>query len=198
MDGLSSPKTAKIINYAVKCCDKDKECYVEIGTYSGYTLCCAAYQNNVPCVGIDDLSLADFTCPEILEQKKAEVRKKIKNNIAKMVWNKSISFFEHDFRQVKLQFPEPRTIGTLYIDGYHNYDQTMAAFEWAEPMLSDEAIIICDDVQLQQVEIAVLEKVFNGKYKLALFAAHVADGNDMTLDENISTGIAVLQYRRPK
>jgi len=199
MDGLSSPKTAKIINYAVKCCDKESECYVEIGTYSGYTLCTAAYQNNVCCVGIDDLSMIDFAHPDDLPNKREIVRKQIQSNIARMTWNTNISFFEHDFRNVTLKFPDKeRTIGVFYIDGYHTYEQTKQAFEWGEPQLSDEAIVIVDDCNLAHVEIAVLEQVLAGKFKLCFFGAHVTNEIDMTLDENISTGLAVLQYRRSK
>lgn len=197
MEGLSSPKTAKIINYAAKCCNPETESYVEIGSYTGFTLCAASFQNSVPCVGFDDLSMVDFCDESTRAKKQEEVRAKIQSNIASMKWNKNISFFEEDFRKVDLKYDgKDRTIGVFYIDGYHSYDQTIAAFNWGLPKLSDEAIIIVDDAHLLQVETAVLEQVFAGKFKLALFAANVPESNDLTLDEGISTGIAVLQFRR--
>jgi predicted O-methyltransferase YrrM len=198
--GLSSPKIAKIINYACKCCDYGKEAYVEIGTYSGYTLAAAAYQNNTTCVGIDDLSMDDFFAnDEWREQGRKDCREMIKKAMG-LVKNKNVMFVEEDFRKIdKLEFkPDPRKIGVLYIDGFHSYEQTTQAFTWAEPQFADEAIVICDDVNLPQVYRAVVEQALTGKYVIDILAKHTTDDFDVTLDQYISTGLAVLHYVRPK
>jgi len=195
--GLSSPKIAKIINYASKCCDPKTEVYVEIGTYSGYTLAAAGYQNNTQCIGIDDLSMKDFYSDAILEEKKEDCRKMIAKSIS-LVRNGAINFVEKDFRMIeRLDFqPDPKKIAVFYIDGYHSYEQTKLGFEWGEPQLADEAIIIVDDLHMPQVYRSVLEQVFNGKYTILALMKHTPEDGDTTLDEYISTGLAVLYYKR--
>lgn len=200
MGGLTAPKIAKIINYAVKCCDKD-DAYVEIGTFSGFSLMAAAYQNNITCVGIDDLSILKETCFYALDEIET-ARQKCRETIEKgktLVRNPNVMFIERDFRTIgKLEFkPTDKKIAVLYIDGYHSTEQTKAAFYWAEPQLADNSIIILDDLHMAEVYQATLEMVATGKYFLLLLASHTTDqyDNHHTLDEYISTGIAVLQYK---
>ncbi len=38
------------------------------------------------------------------------------------------------------------TIDILFIDSWHNYDEAMADWETYEPLLSDLALVICDDI----------------------------------------------------
>jgi len=200
MHGLTSPKIAKIINYAVKCCDKN-DAYVEIGTFSGYSLIAAAYQNNIMCVGIDPLTIEKETCFYQVAEIEA-LKQKCRDSIEigrNFIRNPNVIFLEKDFRTIeKLEFkPEDKKIAVLYIDGYHDVEQTKGAFNWAEPQFAKNAIIILDDLHMQEVYQATLEMVGTGKYYLLLLASHTTDmyDNHHTLDEYISTGIAVLQYK---
>jgi hypothetical protein len=192
--GLTSPKAAKIINYAVRCMNEN-EAYIEIGTYTGFTLCAASYQNTRVCIGIDDLSMKDFVSLENVVKEKEKVRAKIEANISSMN-NKKIWFFEQDFRTIdKISFdPDTLKVGVCYVDGYHDFEQTNAALKWIEPQLADEAIIIVDDMHIPPVYGAVLEHIMNHHYFLLFSAMHTPD--DCQLDEYIATGLAVIQYRR--
>jgi predicted O-methyltransferase YrrM len=173
----------------------ENEAYMEIGTYTGYTLCAAGYQNTRVCVGIDDLSMADFVKSEYLNAKQEEVRNTIHANMSRMM-NKRIFFIESDFRKVdKVHFDPPTLkIGVAYLDGYHDYAQTKQAIEWTIPQLSDEAIIIMDDVHLPGVYGAIMETVLQPRFYLLFLAMHSPE--DWALDEYISTGLAVIQYKR--
>lgn len=192
--GLTSPKTAKIINYAVRCAGEN-EAYVEIGTYTGFTLCAASYQNSRVCVGIDDLSMKDFVSLENVVKEKERVREKIISNMSIMN-NKKLWFIEQDFRMIESVKFEPDTlkIGVAYIDGYHDFEQTSEALKWIEPQLADEAIVIVDDMHIPPVYGATLEHIMNPHYYLIFHAMHTPD--DMQLDEYIATGLAVIQYKR--
>jgi predicted O-methyltransferase YrrM len=197
--GLSSPKTAKIINFASKCCDRE-DAYVEIGTYSGYTLCAAGYQTQTTCVGIDDLSMDDLYHPEQKEEMKEKIRQRIKDNVSRLHNRHNMIFIEQDFRTIKnLEFkPDTKKIAVFYIDGFHDYQQTRMAFEWAEPQLADNAIIIMDDLHMKTVYAAAMDMALTGKYEVLLLAKHEPMDRNVTLDEYISTGLAVLEYKRPK
>src|SRR4051812_46744669 len=50
--GLSSPKTAKLLNLAASCMDEG-ELYVETGVFTGYTLISASFDNHKQVLGID-------------------------------------------------------------------------------------------------------------------------------------------------
>lgn len=198
--GLSSPKTAKIINYASKCCGVE-DAYVEIGTYSGYTLCAAGYQTLTTCVGIDDLSMEDFCRPEQNEEMKVKIRELIKTNLSRLHNQKNMMFIERDFRTIeKLMFqPDSKKIGVFYIDGFHDYEQTKRAFEWGEPQFADEAIIIMDDIHMPEVYAVALEKAQDvAHYDMLVLTKNSLQNRNVTLDEYISTGLAVFHYRRNK
>jgi predicted O-methyltransferase YrrM len=197
--GLSSPKTAKIINFAAKCCDVG-DAYVEIGTYSGYTLCAAGYQTMTTCAGIDDLSMDDLYHPDEKEAMKEKIRQRIQDNLSRLHNRQNMMFIERDFRTIeKLEFrPDAKKIAVLYIDGFHDFEQTNKAFEWAEPQLADEAIVILDDLHIPTVYDSVMKQIKDSdKYEIVVLAKNELQDRNMTLDEYISTGLAVLHYRRP-
>ena len=193
--GLSAPKVAKIINYASKCCEEN-EIYCEFGTFTGYTLCSAVYQTRTKCVGIDDLSMTDFYSPEKLEEAKTEIRNKIIKNIDWIRNKEHVLFFEKDFRTITLEME--KKIGVLYIDGKHTYEQTMQAFEWADPMLADNAVVIVDDLNIHGVQQSVMSQLENGKYWLLLWALGTPEFDDgfHTLDQYIQTGLGVLVRKK--
>lgn len=199
--GLSGVKTAKIINYASRCCYAN-ECYVEIGVYTGFTLCAAGYQNVTHCIGIDDFSLDDFYDQKDPEQVKKVFRDSVNNNIAH-IRNPNIQFIEADFRNVALDLESGnnkkiKSIGVLYLDGCHTTEQTIEGFKWAEPMLSDDAVIILDDSDQLRVEKAVGQIILEGNCRLLIHAIHTRDPHmvDVVLDEGICTGLTVLHYKR--
>ena len=189
--GMSGIRTAKILNEATRQLISKKECYVEIGTYQGFSLIAAGYQNNVLCYGIDDLSMSDIYRNNILA--KQGVRDALNYNLQ---FNLALNckFIENDFR--KVQF-ENKSIGVLYIDGKHTYEEVKDTLCWSEPFLANEALIIFDDVTTPGVGKAVLEYANLSDIELVLFMKAPISENEKkynqgrNLDSNIGNGLAI-------
>jgi len=87
----------------------------------------------------------------------------------------------------------------LFIDGEHDYKNVDDAFKWADPFLSDNAIVICDDIRIEGVYKRVIEAVAGGLYELLYLSVYTPSEQDDLQhkgkidDVNIGNGIAVLQ-----
>lgn len=189
-NGLSSPKTARIINFATRCCS-ESEIYCEVGTYTGYTLVSAAYQTFSTCIGIDNF---------VVDADKEKLRLGVQTAINKS-FNKKVSFIESDFKDISLcgLLKDDCSIGVYYIDGDHSYESTNAMFEWAYPRLSDNAIIIVDDLNMDSVQRSVIEQLASGKYSLVAWLVNLHDETEsmyQVLDGVFSMGIAILVKRK--
>lgn len=143
--GLSSPKLGKLLNFACRFMEKE-ESYVEIGSFTGYTLISASHHNsNKRFIGIDNMRLlGDKSTPE----QKEWVRNRLRINLEHF---KSGNHFiiEDDYRNVKL--PEQTKIGVFLIDGHHTREEAYDNFRWVKPYLSDSALIGIDDISISGV-----------------------------------------------
>ena|SRR3990167_10962171 len=160
--GISSVKTGKLLNCAVPFMEKN-EVYLEIGTFTGFSLASAAmYNGQFPCIGVDNFSFTGFDQCKLDETAEGPVDNKpiarAKVKLATQIINQdNIAFIEKDYKQVGLT---PGTkIGVFYIDGYHTKAEVLENFKWAEDKLADNALIFIDDISIGGVGEGVYEWV---------------------------------------
>lgn len=159
--GISSVKTGKLLNCAVPFLDKN-EVYLEIGTFTGFSLACAAlYNAQFPCIGIDNFSFTGFEQCKIEANadkvdNKPQARARVKLAM-RAVNQDNMAFIEKDFREVDLV--KDAKIGVFYIDGYHTKAEVLENFKWAEDKLADNALIFIDDISIGGVGDGVYEWV---------------------------------------
>lgn len=194
--GMSGSRTAKIINFACRCMEAD-EFYLEVGTFAGYTLISAGYENNAMCVGVDDFSLEDIIRPESRESARDSLRTILKRHL-ESYGSPNHKFMEVDFRKVDLAAESVGKLAVLFIDGKHTsqeVDETLAKFS---PYLAKDAVLIFDDVQFNNIPKS-LQKLWNSdEYEMLLYVISTVHKNDetihmnMSLNEHIANGICVM------
>lgn len=169
--------------------------YVEIGSYTGFTLISAGYRNTAPVVGIENFS-SPFLY-ETTDTGREVIRKMLYENVDKFGRGNE-SVVEKDFRQVDFK---GGTVAVLFVDGEHDYKNVDDAFNWIEPSLSTNAIVICDDVCIEGVYKRVIEAAASGLYELLYLSVYTSPKQDedqhkgKITDVNIGNGIAVLQRK---
>lgn len=153
--GMASSRFAKAINFAVKCLEEG-EFYAEIGTYSGFSLISAGYENTSPCIGIDDLSMPDFFKKEHSEGAKNSIREILHTNMNTFGFS-NLKHIESDFRNVVFDESQKGKMGVLLIDGKHTAAEVNDTLTWATPYLSKDSVILFDDVSMADVSHAVCD-----------------------------------------
>lgn len=144
--GLSSPKLGKLLNFACRFMDTT-ETYVEIGTFTGYTLISASQNNtNRKFIGIDNMRLLG---EKTTEDNRKWARNRLAINLDHFKYGNH-RVIDDDFRNVKL--PEDVHIGVFFIDGHHTEQEVYENFEWVHPRLSDQALILIDDISVCGVD----------------------------------------------
>ncbi len=114
--------------------------YLEVGVFTGSTLCAAVNNNKVNAVAIDNWSQAfgDYIMPEI------EVRSECLDNLRKFVTpGASVRLIEADFHNVDFS-----TLGKFNVymyDGRHLIQDQYEGITYALQALDDEFILIVDD-----------------------------------------------------
>lgn len=191
--GTTSPRIAKIINFATSLMD-DSECYLEVGVFTGFSLCSAGYLNGKKCVGIDNFDMGSVGWGPDANV----IREHCKGNIQKMTVNARL--IESDFRAVtKEQIGSP--VGVTFIDGRHEYKDVVENLEWVTPLLSDDAVLIFDDVGLEAVAWAI-KSWWATHYKqfeiLAYIKPHYVESKALThiQDQVIHQGICIMRYSK--
>lgn len=188
--GLTSYRTAKLLNYSASILDDD-ECYLEIGVFTGYTLMAAHYYNAKVCIGIDHFNSFGID-PEV-------VKNQCKKNIEYMSrsQNQGVLVIDSDFKDVTKEMIG-RSIGALFVDGGHSYEETRDQVDWATPLLSDQAVILFDDLCFAGVKQAVDEIMKRPGHELLFYAKpyYVGEGFYTDRDRVLNTGLAVVGYRR--
>lgn len=150
LGGTTSPKIARLLNFAVSQMDKD-ECYVEVGVFTGATLISAHWANGKPCIGIDsyseNIAEASIFPAEV-------IREKARNNISGLAMG--VKLIEKDFRNVKAD-EIPGKVAVAFIDALHTYNEVKENLRWLEPLLAEDALIFFDDINHEGVSRATLE-----------------------------------------
>ncbi len=189
MHGMASARLAKTINFAVKCMAND-EYYVEIGTFSGFTLISAGYETNKPCIGIDDLSVEDFFAAENIEVARKNVRLILEQNL-KMHSGFNIKFIESDFRKVAFEEDKKKKLAVLFIDGKHTEQEVNETLAWAEPYLAEDCVIIFDDSCMCGVDRAINDLWDRGGQLLFHASSNLDVPNEVT-----HYGVSIMYVKR--
>lgn len=150
-----------LISLAASCLDDD-ECYVNIGTWNGYSFFAGFFLNpEKECIGNDNFSL--FTkeySVSALEKDKAhrnfgDIRENFYSEFNRIKTPHAI-FKEGNWREFLSDFRSvtDKKVGFYFYDGGHDFESQYDALEMIMPYLSDSAIILIDDVNLSEVEAA--------------------------------------------
>jgi predicted O-methyltransferase YrrM len=191
--GTTSPRIAKIINFATSLLGPE-ECYLEVGVFTGYTLCAAGLLNDKKCVGIDNFDMTSVGWNPDADT----IYENCLGNLKRLSVNAQL--IRSDFRAVE---PEqiPGKIGVAFIDGRHEFADVYENLEWLTPKLADDAVVIFDDAGLGAVDIAIrswwLDKRENFDI-LAYIKAHYVDGAVTTpiQDQVAHQGLCIMRYQR--
>lgn len=192
--GTTSSRIAKLLNFAVSQID-DSECYLEVGVYNGTTLCSASYNNEKDCIGIDNYNQGSV---EYIDQKASDVKNRCLNSI-RCISNK-IKLIDKDFREVKKEEIE-KPVAVAFIDGKHDYPSVVENFEWLEPLLSDSAIIVLDDVNYLEVSKAMgywIGKNGNHYDLLTYIKPFYQDNRYISslYERFLNNGVAIIMFNR--
>lgn len=192
--GTTSVRIAKLLNFAVSQMDKD-ETYVEVGVFSGTTLCSAAHVNMKRCIGIDNYDVEEHRG---MGCEASSVRDRCLHNIKST--NCGAQLIEKDFRAVtKEEIAYP--IAVSFIDGKHDFVSVVDNLKWLEPMLADEAIIVFDDVNYLEVSRAIFTWIYERPETWDMLAyIKPMFLNDKCVnsvqDRFLNNGVCVLHYHK--
>lgn len=189
--GLTSPRTAKLINLAASCMEEGER-YVETGVFTGYTLIAAGFDNRKIVLGIDSFDMNGPDSSVGCEMDANKVREALKKNAAH--FNILGHVVEGDFKDIKL---EGIKTGVSFIDARHDYESVTKNLEWLEPSLAKDAVLIFDDVDCEGVDRSILfwaQEHLN--YELLFFAKSIEKMKSTpTYDKTFVNGLAVMRYR---
>lgn len=134
LEGWAAIPLMKILNYAVSECLQDGEIYLEIGTYAGRSLIPALKNNNARAYVIDNF------------WDSATLKPMFQRNVERFGVQDRIDLYDgnaEDFNQ-----PLPGKIGVYLYDANHDRGFSHFNLEKFKPYLSEQAIIIVDDVRI--------------------------------------------------
>lgn len=197
--GMTAPRVAKTINFACRCMEPG-DVYLEIGTYTGFTLLSASYRNNATTIGVDDFSLKDCIKPERMVEGRQAIKDLLKINLNRPALNGTRLVLDCDFREARLNADSK--IAVFFIDGEHDYKNVDDALKWAEPYLADTALVILDDVNMPGVYKRMAEGMASGEFQLLFYCLGEMDAKDkevnsgVSMDEKVANGIAILEKRK--
>lgn len=193
--GTTSSRIGKLLNFAVSQMDKS-ECYLEVGVFNGTSLCSAGYSSGKKCIGIDPFDEKYIANMCGLDAKM--IRDRAHHNVKNLApW---ATIIEKDFRDVT-----PEEIGApvavSFIDGHHSYEDVTTNFEWLEPKLADEAILVFDDINYEGVTRAISNWVaaHPSNYDLLFYAKpfYLSEENNWSVNERfLNNGTCVIRYHK--
>jgi hypothetical protein len=156
---MSTTHIGLLISIAVSCLDDD-ECYVNIGTWNGYSFFAGFLLNHSKqCVGNDNFSLFNGeNSSSIIEKDKAnrnfgDIRSFFYYEFNRIKTHNSI-FKEQDWKSFlkDFRFVTDKKIGFYFYDGAHDFDSQYEALKMAEPYFSSKCLILVDDTNLEDVK----------------------------------------------
>lgn len=184
VEGMGSENKLALLNHAASLLDPG-EVYVEVGTWKGSSIIAAMLGNPAARFhGFDDFS-EPHSEPD-------ELRRALMENLRRHGVEERLDFHEGNaFRLLRERVREP--VGAYFYDGDHSLLAHHLALAVAEPLLSDEALVIIDDTAWPAVRMAT------GRY----VARHPGYTRLLDLpsrhdfDPRWWTGLAVYRWRRP-
>lgn len=134
VDGMNTPNIRGLINHFAK----NANCYVEIGSYQGSTLCAAAYNNeNTKVIGVDNFSWANKKGRN--EQILKEATKRFNN----------VEFLKMDcFEAIDVLIDRKEKVDVFFYDGNHTYKDTTLAMAKMHDIMTRDGIMIVDDTNM--------------------------------------------------
>jgi predicted O-methyltransferase YrrM len=136
--GLAAVNNLALINAAAAFLEPG-ESYVEAGTFKGTSLIAAMLDNTGDFVAIDNFSMGDGS-PEL-----------VRANLERFGLG-PVTILEGDTADVlRSGALDDRRVGVFYYDAAHSYEAHVDALRLIEPYLADEALLIVDDSDWEQV-----------------------------------------------
>jgi protein O-GlcNAc transferase len=126
------------------------ESYVEVGTYYGASLIGAMRGNEGrDFVAIDVFS---FEVPEVKDRKlPAASREGLEENLRRFGLEGATILEGDAFEVIEGGSLGDRRVGVYYFDGPHDYESQVRGLQAIEPWLADEALLVVDDHDWEQV-----------------------------------------------
>lgn len=139
--GMASPKKLLLLNLAAtQLPENGHECYLEVGVYQGKSLIAALINNrNRIAVGCDNFSEFDDSSGSNLNA--------LNSNLARHGMQHQVRFYNESFQSLFQRWEADGLppIGAYFYDGAHDELSQYEALRQAEPLLSDNALVIVDD-----------------------------------------------------
>lgn len=193
-DKLGSDKVLNIItSYTKKKCLSRNIHYVEIGTFRGFSCINNAVKNTkVKCYTIDNFRF---------DKKNLEIfkfyKKKYKVN--------NLSLLNCDFEKAYDVLREKKIkIGTLFVDGPHDYRSQYIILERFKNLLTTNACIIIDDANYEHVKLATSDFLTNnndfklvGQYYSKIHPSLI-DKNTAKKNKNNWNGLHIIERNSKK
>ena len=158
MPGMSGRKYRYLINNLVSLIEDAR--YLEIGSWTGSTVCSAIYGNKVKAVCIDNWSQFNNT-EDIPYQRVLNIKnpkKEFEINTKKVISEKiNFKFIESDFR--KINYNEVGKFNTYVFDGPHEMKDHYDGITIVQPSLDDVFILIVDDWNILNVRQGTLNAI---------------------------------------
>lgn len=194
--GTTSARIAKLLNFAVSQM-ADSECYLEVGVFTGGTLCSANHLNVKTCIGIDNYDAFEIGKMSVISP--SQVRDRCLYNI-NSIGQLGTRLIEKDFRDVTAK-EIGKPVAVSFIDGKHYYKDVLENLEWLHPLLADNAVILFDDVNYLDVSTAILDWVADHRdtYDLTSYIKpFYQDGRHMSslTERFLNNGLCVLRYHK--
>ena len=142
--GLARENNLALLNLAASCLDTG-ESYVEVGSFKGLSLIAAMLGNVGDFVGIDDFSLGGGS------------RRRLEANLGRHGLGGHTILEGDAFRLLRRGALGPRRVGVYYYDAAHDYRSQLRGLRLIEPYLVDDALLIVDDTDWEQVGRAIRE-----------------------------------------
>jgi protein O-GlcNAc transferase len=164
------------------------ESYVEVGTYYGASLIGAMRGNEGDFVAIDSFS---FGATEVSGRKlPAASREGLEANLRRFSVEGATILERDAFELLEGGALGDRRVGVYYYDGPHEYESQVRGLRAVEPWLADEALLVVDDHDWEQVTRATRDYLDSQPQARLLFEIPGADRGHPQWWE----GVAVLGW----
>ncbi len=145
---LAQENVLALLNLAASLLDPG-ESYVEVGTYYGASLIGAMRDNEGDFVAIDSFS---FGATEVAGRElPAASRQGLEANLRRFDADGAAILEGDAFELLEGGTLGNRRVGVYYYDGPHDYESQVRGLRAVEPWLADEALLVVDDHDWEQV-----------------------------------------------
>ena len=148
VQGMTTVNVMQLLNFAVTFLEPN-EVYCEVGSFQGSTLI-GTLLNNPDCMAyaVDNFSVFDTNGENFAE---------LQENLKSFHLEDQVFFCNQDFEEFFLDLKESAIedkIGVYFYDGAHDYRSQLLALLLVKPFLADKALIIIDDTNRPDVQLA--------------------------------------------